>query len=552
MEFVKILRLRLRRFSIALALMLAGLVTFAIPAQPQNARAKITRDPEVSADRSDVALFAKKVDAILQSENTSKAYWGVFIEDQDTGEVLYDLNSDHFFTPASNAKVVTTALALSELGETYHFRTTLESNGALGTDGRLAGDLLLVGRGDPDLSNRKFPYVNKAEREGAVDKVLAELADAAVVKGLRTIDGDIIGDDSYFPYDPYPASWTVGDIFFTFGAPVSAIDFNDNSFGIIVQPGARVGDPALLKTEPAASYTSFTSEITTVSSSFQPDFSVLRQPSPNFILVRGSMPLGHAPIRLDFAMTDPAQQAAATLKQLLEARGVTVTGSVRVQHAPPPQRSANGAPPMPTTPNAPAVSLSVQSTLLLAEHMSPPLLESVRLTNKISQNLHAELFLRTVAKEKSGVGSIDAGLQLEKDFLRAAGVPEGEIQLSDGSGLARDDLVTPRAMAQLLRYAARQSWGADFMSTMPIAGVDGTIEDRMKQTKALGVLEAKTGSLEHVHALSGYATSAAGEHLVFAIFANNDTLRGREATAPVDAIGDAMIQILGTHRAPKP
>ncbi len=151
------------------------------------------------------------------------------VVDRDTGETLYALNADHFFAPASNAKIFTTALALATLGADYQFRTTLESSGTLGSDGRLAGDLILVGRGDPDLSNRKFPYAGNGEREGPVDRVLAEMADAAVAKGLREVDGDIVADDSYFPYDPYPAGWTAGDLFFTFGAPVSAIAFNDNT-----------------------------------------------------------------------------------------------------------------------------------------------------------------------------------------------------------------------------------------------------------------------------------------------------------------------------------
>ncbi len=127
-----------------------------------------------------------------------------------------------------------------------NIHTTLESKGALGPDGRLAGDLILVGRGDPDLSNRKFPYDGKAEREGPVEKVLAELADAAVAKGLKEVDGNIVGDDSYFPYDPYPEGWSAGDLYFGFGAPVSAIDFNDNTISIVTQPGARVGDPGIL------------------------------------------------------------------------------------------------------------------------------------------------------------------------------------------------------------------------------------------------------------------------------------------------------------------
>ncbi len=205
----------------------------------------------------------------------------------------YALNADHFFAPASNAKVFATALALATLGRDYQFRTTLESHGSLGSDGRLAGDLVLTGRGDPDLSNRKFPYSAKMEREGPTEKVLAEMADAAVAKGLREVDGDIVADDSYFPYDPYPAGWNAGDLFFEFGAPVSAIAFNDNTVSIEVQPGGRVGDPATITTEPRAALDTFGYEITTVAAGESPNFAVVRQPGPNFLLLRGTIAMEH-------------------------------------------------------------------------------------------------------------------------------------------------------------------------------------------------------------------------------------------------------------------
>jgi len=194
-------------------------------------------------------------------------------------------------------------------------------------------------------------------------------------------------------------------------------------------------------------------------------------------------------------------------------------------------------------------AVRTSNALVLADHVSPPLLESVGVTNKVSQNLHAELFLRTVAREKTGIGSTDAGLWVEQNFLKAVGIEEGEVVLSDGSGLSRDDLVTPRAVIQLLRYISQQPWGADYIATFPIAGVDGTLENRMKDTAASGRVLAKTGSLEHVRAISGYATTVHGEHLVFTIFGNNNSQHGHDATAAIDVIVVAMVETLG---APSP
>jgi serine-type D-Ala-D-Ala carboxypeptidase/endopeptidase (penicillin-binding protein 4) len=497
--------------------------------------------------RPDIIRFRAQVEAALAEAHAKRSFWGIVVADRDTGEALYELNADHFFMPASNAKLFTTALALARLGGSYRFRTTLESAAQLNADGKLAGDLLFVGRGDPDLSNRKFPYQLKTDRDGPTEKVLAEMADAAVTKGLKEIDGDIIADDSYFPYDPYPEGWGVGDVFFEFGAPVSAIAFNDNAVSIQVMPGAQSGDPATLVVQPAAALESFANQITTVPPGGNPYFAVVRQPGPNFLSLRGTIPLGHASADLELAMIAPAETAGLALKQLLEQRGVRITGGVRVAHAPPPETtdSSGFSPPLPPPPP----SAAGPSPLVFAEHLSPPLIECVRLTNKISQNLHAELLLRTVAREKAGFGSTEAGLKIEQDFLKESGVIDGDVVLSDGSGLARDDLVTPRAVVALLRYAAHQAWGAEYLSTLPIAGVDGTLESRMKKTSGAAVIQAKTGSLEHARSMSGYAITERGENLVFAILANNGAQHGRDATITLDAIGMAMVHTLGV--APK-
>jgi serine-type D-Ala-D-Ala carboxypeptidase/endopeptidase (penicillin-binding protein 4) len=503
--------------------------------------------PHGAQERPDVARFRARVETALAEIHARRADWGILVADRDTGEIVYTLNEEHFFTPASDAKVFTTALALATLGRDYHFRTTLESPGPLGADGRLAGDLIFVGRGDPDLSNRKFPYAGKVQRDGPSEKVLAEMVDAAVAKGLREVDGDIVADDSYFPYDPYPAGWSVGDIFFTFGAPVSAIAFNDNTVSIQISPGIRAGDPAAITIDPSAAADLFGHEILTAEVGEPPTIAVVRQPSPNFILLRGTIPAGGSMARVDLAITDPAETAARALRQLLEARGVGVMGSTRVQHAPPPENTPRGEPIIPNPPSTTADP----DRLVLAEHLSPPLLESIRFTNKTSNNLHAELFLRAVGREKLGIGSTAAGLKVEEDFLKAAGIPDGDVILSDGSGLSRDDLVTPRAMVALLLYAARQPWGSDFLSTLPVAGVDGTLEGRMKNTAASGLIEAKTGTVEHDHSLSGYATTLSGEYLTFAIFCNNDSQHGPDAAATLDAIATAMVTTLGKpHPAP--
>jgi serine-type D-Ala-D-Ala carboxypeptidase/endopeptidase (penicillin-binding protein 4) len=488
------------------------------------------------------------VDATLADPHARKADWGILLEDRDTGEILYLLNAERLFKPASNAKLFTSVAAMALLGPDYRIHTTLESRGALGDDGRLSGDLILVSRGDPDLSNRKFPFAGKAEFDGPVDKVLAELADAAVAKGLKAVDGDVVADDSYFLYDPVPAGWSFGDLYFTFGAPVCAIAFNDNSVNIEVRPGAKEGDIAAISVEPTAAASTVVNAIRTAPAGGKLEFGVTHPERYGFLYVFGTIPLGHELARLDLAMLDPAQTAAETLKRLLEARGVRVNGKVRVLHGDP-AVTCQGIHAKTIVPDC--LVAPAENSLVLAEHTSPPLLEGVRVMNKISHNLHAELYLREIGREKKGVGGTDPGVWAVEDFLKAIGIAEGDALLTDGSGLSENNLVAPRAVVALLRYAAQQTWGADFISTLPIAGIDGTLEDRMKGTVAAGRIQAKTGGLDHVHALSGYATTLAGEHVIFSILENNSGQRGRDATAAVDAIAVAMVETLGARPAKK-
>ena len=307
-----------------------------------------------------------------------------------------------------------------------------------------------------------------------------------------------------------------------------------------VRPGENLSAPAGISVEPPGAAGTFDYDISTVAPGGKSEFAVVREPGPNFLLVRATIALGHTPIQTQLAMTDPSLTVATTLKQLLEARGVRIMGGTKIKHSPPPQTTPAGDPVLP----APAPSPSeTEPRVVLADHLSPPLIESVRLTNKISQNLHAELFLRTVGREKLGLGSTAAGLKVERDFLARAGAGPGDIVLSDGSGLARDDLVTPLGMVALLRYAGRQPWGDEFISSLPVAGVDGTLQDRIKDSPAAGRIEAKTGTIEHAHALAGYATTRRGGQVVFAIFCDDTTEKFQDATRPVDQIAEAIVEL---------
>lgn len=493
---------------------------------------------------ADIARFQQRVESALAIPVAQKSFVGVLIADAATGKTLYELNADRYFTPASNTKLFTTTLAMAMLGPDYRFRTTIETQGTLDSAGRLRGDLTLVGRGDPDFSNRRIPYDAKNPIDGPSDKPLGELVDALVAKGVKEIDGDIIADDSYFPYEPFPEGWAVGDMPFDYGAAVSAICFDDNGLDVKVTPGDHVGAPAWVAVEPWPGYDVYAYSVTTGAASSQPDFNTVENPGPKPFLVRGSIPLGHAPIDLAMAMPEPAEYTAHVLKQMLLARGIRVTGDARALHAPPPSDGMTFDPPASLPQSSSPVSEA--NTQVLAERQSPPLIEIVRVLNKVSENLHAEILLRTVAKEKSGEGSLTAGLKIEQQFLTSIGITPGDVHVDDGSGLSRENLVTPRAVVSLLEYDSHQPWGDAYATTLPVAGVDGTLDNRMKGTPAEGRIEGKTGSVEHTQAISGFATTLHGEHLIFSMFDNHNGGTGRDATHVLDTIAQAMVEELGT------
>jgi D-alanyl-D-alanine carboxypeptidase/D-alanyl-D-alanine-endopeptidase (penicillin-binding protein 4) len=478
------------------------------------------------AVRGDVERFRQRAEAALSAAGPDKGAWGVLVTDAATGETLYARNADGYFMPASNAKLFTTALALATLGPDYRVRTTVTSSGVLDANGMLNGDLVLTGRGDTNLSNRKFPYDKKEEHEGPPDKVFAEFADAVVARGVKEVAGDVIADDSMFQHEKFPSGWLADDILWSYGAAVSAIAVNDNTFSLEVRPAANEGEPARYDAGLAADFYTVENLIRTSARGVEEKLAVARDPGSRVIHLSGTMPLDAQTRRLTIAIEEPAEYAASLLGRLLEARGVKIDGSARARHA--------GGPPVDTA--APKT--------VFVEHISGPLSDDIRLTNKNSENLHAELLLLLAAHEKTGANNYEDALKFAMDFFRAAGIADGDVVLSDGSGLSRKDLVTPRAVVQLLRFAATQPWGELYRSTLPVAGEDGTLSDRMKNTPATARVFAKTGTIGHGNTLSGYATTVRGERLVFSILGNNNNLHAQDANKVIDAICVAMVEEL--------
>ena len=467
--------------------------------------------------------FGARVDVVLANAPASKGEWGLLIADAASGETLYERNADKYFVPASNMKLFTTALALSKLGPDFRFHTTLETHGVVSADGALSGDLFLVGRGDPNLSNRKFPYELKEEFDGAPERVLAELADALVAKGVKQITGDVVGDDSYFPREIYPDGWEIGDTVWNYGAAISAIVVDDNTVNLTLTPGDLAGNPVKAELTPATPDFYVRNDVVTSAAEAKADLTLTREPGAKLVVVRGTLPANSAPRKLVLALHEPAEHAATLLTRLLAERGVKIGGTSRAMHVP----------------EAPEID---PPRAVLAEHVSIPLGDSIKLVNKISQNLHTEMLLRTAARQNGIWATPEELAKFPVDFYTAAGIAPGDVIQTDASGLSRHDLVTPRALVAILNYAQAQPWFAQYYASLPVAGVDGTLEDRMKNTIATGRIHAKTGSVEHVRTRSGYADTPAGRRLIFAFLGNNQGGKNHEATDALDALSVAMIE----------
>src|SRR5437016_7056123 len=483
--------------------------------------------------------LAPRINTVLSDADLARGFWGIEVVSLNTGQVLYSQNADKLFIPASNTKLFTTAAALALIGPNYKFHTTIETTGTLDQHGRLSGDLILVGRGDPNLSGRVLPYAMRTERTDLPIKVLEDLADTLVQKGLKFVDGNVIADDSYFAFERYGEGWTQDDLVWADGAPVSALTINDNVVFVNILPADRAGERAFVTIVPFDDYYRIDNRIMTTPAGTARRIFFNREPGSTALTLWGEMPIDDKGANEALAIEDPAAFAAELFRSLLEKRGITVYGRERTHHtelaglatfsvtATAEARGGEGDMPRPG---------QLSPSMVLATFESKPLLEDIRVINKVSQNLHAEILLRLLGREKGNAATIDSGLEVLRGFLTKAGVPGDQYVFYDGSGLSRQNLVTPHAIVSLLEYASRQTWGTDFRETLPLAGVDGSLAERLRGTIAQGRVYGKTGSLGGVKTLSGYATTNRGELIAFAILTNNFNVPAKKVT---DEIGRA-------------
>lgn len=443
----------------------------------------------------------------INQDRFQHASWGIKIESLDSGQVLFEHNADKLLKPASNAKLFTAALALDRLGADHRLRTSLYAHRPPSRAGTIEGDLYVYGRGDFSFAARFH--------DGDYSASLKPLVDAFRHAGIRRVRGGLVGDASYFHGPPYGASWTWDDLQNYYGAEVSALTQEDNVVDLKLRPGPAVGAPCDIETRPQTAYLTFVNRTVTVPAREARQIELYQLPGRNVVYVNGQLPL-HA---TNWSAATPVFDAPLWFVTQLHLQ----LQQHQIQIRRPPGK-IDWLTPDATRPD-------YRGMVEVASVESPPLRELIHSMMKPSQNLYAQALFLQVGRYRRSIttnefntrhSTENIALAELSEFLIRAGIPTNSVQLDEGSGLSRRALMTPNAIVGLLKYMDEHRHAEAFRSSLPVAGVDGTLRQRMNGTAAEGRVRAKTGTLAHVCTLSGYATTASRERLAFSFMLNNN------------------------------
>jgi len=442
---------------------------------------------------STVAELQEQFDDIFDDPSFRNANWGVVIQSLENGEYFYKRNEDKFFIPASNLKLFTTASGLLLLGPDYRFKTNVYINGSINSS-TLNGDLIIQGCGDPTISGRFF--------NNDIYYVFDSWIDSLLELGIDKIKGNIVGDDNLFDDLGLGNGWAWDYETDWYAAQSSAISFNDNCVDLTVYYN-KENDSIFVDSKPQLKNIIIRNEVRHAQPGERTRIDVYRQRGTNIITVSGVMQENSDSVVTYATVLNPTQFAMATLFERLEKRGIRVNGyaiDIDDYYRP----------------------LDYKNSKLLFSSYSEELGEIIKVINKGSQNFFAEQLLKTIALEKKGYGTVDYGVAAIKELFVEIGLNPDNIVMVDGSGLSHLNMTTPKQIAELLKFMySNKNVYSYYYNSLPIAGVDGTLGKRMKNTTAEGVVRAKTGYISYVRSLSGYAVTGDNEPIVFSMIANN-------------------------------
>jgi len=470
------------------------------------------------AAQSPLALLQHEIDAVLASPALERGFWGVLVKSVDRDEVLYSQNATKLMMPASTMKVVTLAAAAEKLGWDYTYTTRVFTTGKI-SEGILHGDLIVVGSGDPSID----------DWDGAATQLFADWATQLKAAGIRSIRGRIIGDDNLFDDDGFGFGWSWDDMARSFSASVSALQFNEGSVQLKIAPGRSIGSKAAITLVPDFSGLTIDNHLATGPSGGAPAVVRRRLPGSSRLELRGSLPLRTRQFSETASVENPTLYFVTALRRALVAGGIEVHGpAVDIDDLDNPPTHNAAAP--------------------LITYQSPPLSMLATTMMKLSQNLYAETLLKTIGIDSNDhpTGTAQAGLAVIRSVLEGWNIdPSGLIQ-ADGSGLSRYNYITPETMIAILTHIGRdERLKSVFEATLPIAGRDGTLENRMKGTAADGNARIKTGSLTNVRAMAGYVRTADGDTLAFTLVANNFENSSNVIMAAFDSIVERLASFHG-------
>jgi len=458
------------------------------------------------------------LDALLADPGFRKGLWGIQIQSLDRGDILYSLNAEKSLIPASNMKLFTTAAALALLGPDFRYETRLVTGDSNLTDGVVNGDLYIIGSGDPTFSGA-------LHKDGPLAPMVS-LARVLRTIGIRRIEGHLIGDDDVFDDEYVLESWWYGDLTESYAAEPGGLSLNSNCYQITAGPGEKEGDPPIVHTVPPSIYGEWIVSATTSAPGSSARLRCYRPVDTNRIVVEGNIPLGSAPIELEVTIHNPTLFFTTLLKHVLEKEGIEVLGR------PIDQDDLAQPPAIPTQ--------------TLASYQSAPIAEIIAAANKPSENFFTNQLLKTLGARFGKAGSFQEGIQIVTKFLQDYGIDTGGFIMADGSGMSRINLVCPEQILGLLRVMAHHPQFQSFHDSLPIAGRDGTLKNRMRGTLAENNVHAKTGHVRFVSSLSGYITAAHGERLAFSMMANNLA----DGTSSADALQDRICAKLAEFTRP--